>query len=96
MWNRKRSTFLVINFKIPSRFGLTFPLLLPVMDETLEEVLGWMAFWKWIYNRKCSWASVVWTGLHAGRDMLNEMRAQGPIDMVEVNTPKVIIAVKLR
>lgn len=95
MWNSKHSTFLIVKFKIPSRFGFTFPLLLPVIDETLEEVIDWMAFWKWIWNRECSGASVIWRGLHAGRDILNEIRAQGPVNMIEINTPDVEITVKL-
>lgn len=96
MWNRKRSTFLIIKIKIPSRFGFTFPLLLPVVEETLEELTDWMAFYKWVYNRESSWVSATWKGLHAGRDILNEIRAQEPIDMALINTPDAIIAVKLR
>jgi len=62
----------------------------------LKELTDWMAFCKWVYNRESSWASAIWRGLHAGRDILNEIRAHGPIDMVEINTPDAIIAVKLR
>ncbi len=96
MWNRKHSTFLIIKVKIPSRFGFTFPLLLPVLEETLEEAIDWMAFWKWTYKREYSWASVIWRGLHAVRDMLNELRAQGPVNMVEINTPEAEVTVKLQ
>lgn len=96
MWNRKCNTFLLIKIKISSRFGFTFPLLLPVVDETLEEVTDWMAFWKWVDNRERSWVSAIWNGLYAGREILKEMRTLGPIDLVEVNTPEVVIAVKLR
>ncbi|MEA4924295.1 MAG: hypothetical protein VB084_03200 [Syntrophomonadaceae bacterium] len=96
MWNSKRSTFLIVKLKIPSRFGFTFPLLLPVLEETLEEAIDWVALWKWIYKRECSWASVIWRGLHAVRDMLNELRAQGPVNMVEINTPEAEVTVKLQ
>lgn len=95
MWNSKYSTFLVVKVKIPSRFGFTFPLLLPVIDETLEEVIDWMGFWKWVWKRDCTWAALLWKGLHAGRDMLDELRAQGPVNMVEVKTPDAEVTVKL-
>jgi hypothetical protein len=85
----------MVKVKIPSRFGFAFPLLLPVIDETLEEVIDWMAFWKWIWKRECSWAFLLWKGLHAGRDMLDELRAQGPLNLVEVKTTEAEVIVKL-
>ena len=96
MWNRKNSTFLLVKVRVPSRFNLVFPLLLPLLDETLEEVNDWMAFWKWVYNREGSWLSNICSCLQAGGDMLREIRALGPMDMIEIKTPEAEIVVKLQ
>jgi len=96
MWNRKRNTFLLVKIHVPSRFRFAFPLLLPVLEETLEELTDWMAFWKWVYNREGSWVFNLWSGLHMGREMFQEIRSLGPMDMVEINTPEAFVAVKLR
>jgi hypothetical protein len=95
MWNRKRSTFLLIKIRIPSRFGFTFPLLLPVAEETLEGITDLIALGKSVYNRDSFWVSVICSSLQAGREALREMRALGPIDLVEINTPEAEVAVKL-
>ena len=95
MWNKKYSTFLLVKVRIPSRFNMAFPLLLPVLHETLEEVTDWMMFWKWVYNPEGSWLSKICSGLQAGGDMLREVRALGPMELIEVKTPEAEVAVKL-
>ncbi len=96
MWNRKKSTFLLVKVRVPSRFNLVFPLLLPLLDETLEEVNDWMAFWKWVYNREGSWLSTTCSWLQAGGDILREIRTLRPMDIIEVKTPEAEIVVKLQ
>lgn len=96
MWNKKRSTFLLVKIKVPSRFSFNFPLLLPLVEETMEELTDWMAFWKWVHNREGSWVSNLWSGLHMGQELFGEIRSLGPMDMVEINTPEALVAVKLR
>ncbi len=96
MWNRNKSTFLLVKVRVSSRFNLVFPLLLPVLEETLEEAKDWMAFWKWIYKREGSWISTTCSWLQAGGDMLQEIRALRPMDIIEVKTPEAEIAVKLK
>lgn len=95
MWNRKNSTFLLVKVRVPSRYNFVFPLLLPVLDETLEEITDLMAFWKWVYNREGSWLSSICSWFQAGGDMLRELRSLGPMDLIEVKTPEAEIVVKL-
>jgi hypothetical protein len=98
MWNRKNSNFLLIKIRIPSRFNFTIPLLLPVVEETLEELTDWMSLWTWmqVNNPKFPGFSAIRGLLQAGTEMFREIRALGPVDLDEVNNPEADVEIKLR
>lgn len=95
MWNRRRNWWLWLKVRTSSRRGFGVPLLLPVLEETMEELYDFMSLWKPLLRRAKSPVAAVFNILQAALELIREVRQLGPCTLVDVRTEDVRVDIRL-
>jgi|GEM_PF-4540798 hypothetical protein len=95
MWNKKLNHWLWVKVKTGSRMGWGFPFLLPVLQETLEELDELLGLAKPLLKGAKPPLGAVLDISRAGLEMLREVRRLGPCRLVEVQKEDVRVSVRL-
>lgn len=94
--NKRPNFFLIIGFRTLPRMGIIFPLLLPVLEETIEEWADLISCFKWA-GRSGSGRAAALSGLmQLSLETIREIRALGPCRLVRVEADQVRVSVDLR
>lgn len=94
MSNRRKNFALWIGWRVFPRHGWGFPLLLPVLEETLEEILEFMSLGKFLLNRVNLFGRIFGL-IQTIADLLREMRNVGPLTLVQVRTEDTSVDIRL-
>lgn len=95
MWNKRRSFFIWVKIKTSSRFGLAFPLMMPVIEETLEEIHESFSLLKPLLKGVKPPVGAALDIPRAGLEMIREVRCLGPCSLVEVQSNDVKVDIRL-
>lgn len=95
MWNKKRNYWLWFKVKTGSRIGFGFPLLLPVLEETLEELYEFLSLFKPLVKGINPTVGAVFDIPRTGLALLREVRWLGPCNLVEVQSEDVRVDIRL-
>lgn len=95
MLNKRRNSFIWLNIRTSSRFGFAFPLVLPVLEETLEELLEFQSLWKPFLKGVKPPVKAALEIPRAVLEMLREVRWLGPCNLVEVRSKEVKVDIRL-
>ncbi len=83
-----------IKIRIPPRCGWGFPLVLPVLEETLEEMLEFLILWKPLLARYRH-GRVVYGLFPTALNLLREVRDTGPYTLVRADTEEASVDIRL-
>lgn len=95
MLNKKQNAFIWFKIRTSSRFGFAFPLMLPVLEETLEELNEFLSLVKPLVKGINPTAGAAFDILRAGLELLREIRWLGPCNLVEVQSEEVKVNIRL-
>lgn len=84
-----------IGIRIFPRHGWGFPLVLPVLEETLEEILEFLNLWRPLLAKRKLGMGGVYGLVRGALDFLREVRVMEPCTLVQVDTEKASVDVRL-
>jgi len=94
MSNRRRNFAIWVGWRAFPRHGWGFPLLLPVLEETLEEILEFLSLGKFLLSR-VKVIGLIYSLIQTMIDLLRELRNLGPLTLVQVRTDDTSVDVRL-
>jgi hypothetical protein len=94
MSNRRRNYAIWIGWRVFPRHSWGFPLLLPVLEETLEEILEFLSLGKFLFSRVKVFG-LIYNLIQTILDLFREMRNLGPFTLVQVRTDATSVDVRL-
>lgn len=94
MWN-KRNFFIWVKIRTSSRFGFAFPLMMPVIEETLEEIHEFLSLFKPLLKGVKLPAGAAIDIPRVGLELIREVRCLGPCSLVEVRGKDVKVDIRL-
>jgi len=94
--NKRPNFFLIIRFRALPRMGIIFPLLLPVLEETIEELADLISCFKWAGRSGSGWAAALSGLMQLSLETIREIRALGPCQLVQVETAQVRVSADLK
>ena len=94
MWNERRSWLIWLKLRVPPRIRFGFPLLLPVIEETLEEVHEFLGLWQPFLKggRPSIGAAIAFS--KAGLEFIREVRKMSPCTLIQVQIEEVMVEVR--
>lgn len=95
MWNRRRNLFLWIGVRASSRIGRGFPLLLPVVEETVEEIHEFLSLCKPLFNIGKNPMRNIFFLSRTALELIREARELGPYTLIQVQSEEVNVDVRL-
>lgn len=95
MLNKRRNFFIWVKIRTSARFGFAFPLIIPVIEETLEEVHEFLSLWKPLLKGVKPPVRAAMDIPRAGLEMIREVRCLGPCSLVEVHSEDVKVDIRL-
>ncbi|MEQ8175686.1 MAG: hypothetical protein ABRQ26_11530 [Syntrophomonadaceae bacterium] len=95
MWNKRRNFFIWVKIRTSSRFGFVFPLMMPVIEETLEEIHESFSLLKPLLKGVKPSVAAAMDMPRAGLEMIREVRCLGPCSLVEVHSKEVKVDIRL-
>lgn len=95
MWNKRRNWLLWLKLRVRPRIRWGFPLLLPVLEETLEEIQEFLSLWKPFLKGGRPSVGTALALPQFGLELIRDARKVGPCTLVQVQTEEVIVEVRL-
>lgn len=86
----------MIRIRTTGQMRLAFPLLLPVLEETLEEAGDWMGIWVKLIPNKQSPLVLAGLFLQSCLELLAEFRKLGSWHLIKVDTPEARVYIDLK